>query len=211
VRLNFELFPTQWGCILDTHLLNSFYLLNFLNCTISRGRREEQMSWLPKEKATWGIILAIAAIILAFPLSLLANLITPKIRDWWAQRSVAALRARIAMLEQELAKRQVYELLPDGEESIMLTILRAGKAAIGFSGFLWGIATGAAAIHKLRLAVHFFLVGAFIFSLVAVPTMMHVLEPVRLCWSMRSARVRRQISENIARLSVKLARPRKSQ
>jgi hypothetical protein len=68
------------------------------------------MNWLPKDKAMWGIILAIAAIVLAFPLSLLANLVTPKIRNYWAKRSVAGLKKRIASLESELARMEGISL-----------------------------------------------------------------------------------------------------
>lgn len=62
------------------------------------------MTWLPKDEGTWGIILAIAALVLAFPLTVIGNLVTPKIRNWWAKRSVSTLEARIAKLKAELSK-----------------------------------------------------------------------------------------------------------
>ncbi len=49
------------------------------------------MNWLPHDLAT---VLAILALFLMYPVSLLANLSTPKLRDWWAARSLEALRKR---------------------------------------------------------------------------------------------------------------------
>src|SRR5689334_2825347 len=51
-----------------------------------------------------GTILSIVALLLAFPLSLLANLLTPNIKNWWAQRSIKTLQRRIQKLEGDLAK-----------------------------------------------------------------------------------------------------------
>jgi hypothetical protein len=54
------------------------------------------MNWLP----------TMIGIVLAIPLSVLANLFTPKIRNWWATRSRKSLTARIAVLESELVESE---------------------------------------------------------------------------------------------------------
>jgi hypothetical protein len=42
------------------------------------------------------------AIALAIPLSVVANLLTPRLRDWWSQRSKKRLQDRISVLEHDL-------------------------------------------------------------------------------------------------------------
>src|ERR1035441_9883765 len=99
----------------------------FINHTIPH-RWGNPMDLLPKDKATWGIVLAIAAIVLAFPLSLLANLLTPDIRNWWAGRSIAAMRRRLSDLESERAKMETYTLISEGEETILMILRRMARA-----------------------------------------------------------------------------------
>jgi hypothetical protein len=47
-------------------------------------------------------ILLLIAIALAVPLSVVANLLTPRLRDWWSQSSKKRLKDRIAELESAL-------------------------------------------------------------------------------------------------------------
>ena len=54
----------------------------------------------------WGFVLAVLALLIAYPLSLLANLTSPFIKNWWAERSVTSIRKRIDKLERQL---QDYE------------------------------------------------------------------------------------------------------
>jgi HAMP domain-containing protein len=90
------------------------------------------MDWLPKDQATWGIVLAIAAILLTFPLSLLANLLTPKIRNWWAERSITSLQQRIGALENQLAKMKSHTLLSDDQLTLIRLSQRLARIAFGF-------------------------------------------------------------------------------
>ena len=64
----------------------------------------------------WGFVVAVVALVLTFPLSLAANLMTPRIRKWWDERSLAALREGIARRENELLQISKYELFSVGED-----------------------------------------------------------------------------------------------
>lgn len=74
---------------------------------------------MPRDLATWGIILSIAAIALAIPLSVIGNLLTPKVRNWWAGRSAKAMRRRINELEENLADMEKYSLISEVEEEML--------------------------------------------------------------------------------------------
>jgi len=168
------------------------------------------MNWLPNDKATWGIVLAIVAITLAFPLSLLGNLVTPKFRNWWAQRSVTAVRERITKLERQLKRLEVYDVLPESEEIVMLTLLRAGRAMGSVVGFVFGVAAFMAfhhSHHYLRSAVGVLVLGLFgMITSVTIGT--YIFGPATICWKLRSCEARDKIRRDILRLSVKLAGPR---
>jgi hypothetical protein len=70
------------------------------------------MGWLT-DLTKLGLVVAIVAILLAIPLSVLANLLTPRIQNWWSQRSAKSLRSRIHKLQQELAEYQPYALIDE--------------------------------------------------------------------------------------------------
>jgi hypothetical protein len=61
----------------------------------------------------------ITALLSAYPISLVANLTSPAVKNWWSERSTAALRRRIAKLEGQLAEYQQYPMLSDGEDYIL--------------------------------------------------------------------------------------------
>ncbi len=65
-----------------------------------------QWHWPSYEHGTWGIILGVAAIVLAIPLSVVGNLITPKIRNAWTERSTKAARKRLERLKADLMKSE---------------------------------------------------------------------------------------------------------
>ncbi len=81
------------------------------------------MSWPAYDRTTWGLILSVAALIGAFPLSLLANLATPGIRNWWAERSISSLGRRIVALERELEEIEKTPVISDGEERILRALM----------------------------------------------------------------------------------------
>lgn len=55
--------------------------------------------WWPKNSGDWGIVLGIAALLLAVPASLLANFLTPKLRVWWMVRSLGSGKKKLNGLE----------------------------------------------------------------------------------------------------------------
>jgi hypothetical protein len=165
------------------------------------------MNWLPNDRATWGIVLAIAAIVLAIPFSLIANLITPKIRNWWAERSVAALKRRIAELERRLKMVETYDLLSESEEVIMVTLQRAGRVIdIGINSLIGGWVGHEIFRHPRSAST--IIVLSLIFVVTSILVAAFVLEPIQNCLRMRSSATRRKLREDILRLSVKLAGPR---
>ena len=99
------------------------------------------MHWPSYDKATWGILLGIVAILLAFPLSLIANLVTPKIRNWWAERSVATIKERIASLESEVTKIGARSLFPWDHVLLLKFGQWLGVSAVSMFVCLLGFAT----------------------------------------------------------------------
>ncbi len=82
-----------------------------------------------------GLILSVAALIGAFPLSLLANLATPSIRNWWAERSISSLGRRIVALERELEEIEKTPVISDGEERILRALTWLGFILMQMVGF----------------------------------------------------------------------------
>jgi len=99
-----------------------------------RAAQERLMKWIPHDASSWGLFISILALILAFPLSLLANLLTPRIRNWWAERSINSLTHRIADLEKELAGLQ-EPVISDGEDRILRAVTWIGAILTQFVGF----------------------------------------------------------------------------
>jgi hypothetical protein len=59
--------------------------------------------WLHHDLAWWGVFLGGLALVLMFPANIVANLVPPKLKNWWAERSVASTRERIEKLKKQLA------------------------------------------------------------------------------------------------------------
>ena len=79
----------------------------------------------------WGIILAVLAIVLMYPVGLLINLTTPMVADWIATRSKAALIRRIAKLEARLAELEKDPALTDFENYLLWGQQRIQIVVIG--------------------------------------------------------------------------------
>jgi hypothetical protein len=75
--------------------------------------------WPHKDLGWWGFVISIIALLSAYPLSLLANLTSPALKNWWAERSVASTRKRIDQLERQLAEYMQYPALSEGEDYIL--------------------------------------------------------------------------------------------
>ena len=67
----------------------------------------------------WDIILALVLFILSIPVGVCSNLITPKVKDWWAARSRSSLAKRIRKLETE---REEMTAIP--EDSALEAVIR---------------------------------------------------------------------------------------
>ena len=95
------------------------------------------MDWPLYDRNTWGLIFSVAALVLAFPLSLLANLLTPKLRNWWAERSVKTLSARINQLEWELMDAERFPMMTEVEDRLFAALF--GIVTLIGVGFLFGL------------------------------------------------------------------------
>jgi predicted PurR-regulated permease PerM len=60
--------------------------------------------WLRHDFGWWGFVFGLTALILAVPLAITANLLTPPLRNWWAERSVESTRSRLIKLETQLTE-----------------------------------------------------------------------------------------------------------
>ena len=77
------------------------------------------MNWPHYDRTTWGLILAVAALVLMIPANILSNILTEKLRNWWATRSQSSLRSRIEMLESELAELEKRPAISEVEEQLL--------------------------------------------------------------------------------------------
>jgi hypothetical protein len=166
------------------------------------------MNWLSNDKATWGIVLGILAIMLAFPLSLVANLVAPKIRNWWARRSAAALSRRIARLETELANAKKYASISDGEALILDFMQGMGTVAGGLSTTFLAIAWLICPSSPNIARIGSFVLILFGFSFTVALAI--VLRLIERSLNMRSSRGRNLLQENLTELAAKLQSLQKS-
>jgi O-antigen/teichoic acid export membrane protein len=67
----------------------------------------------------WALVLAIAALILMIPASMVSNVLTPLLLNWIASWSSAALEKRIAKLENELAELEKNPAIDEVQEQIL--------------------------------------------------------------------------------------------
>lgn len=58
--------------------------------------------WLGHDLGWWGFVFGITALVLALPLGITGNLMTPMLKNWWATRSQSSLQKRIDKLQREL-------------------------------------------------------------------------------------------------------------
>src|SRR6267142_6869181 len=87
----------------------------------------------------WTIGLWIAALVLALPISMLANIFTPKVSNWWSERSIASLKLRIAKLESNLATVQETPPWSPFEHSVMYALERIGWLIMSVGTLIAGL------------------------------------------------------------------------
>lgn len=85
---------------------------------------------LHHDLAWWAFVLSLAALVGAYPLSLLANLTSPAIENWWAERSVASTRKRIGRLEKQLVEYEQFQELGELEELVLKAIGGIGSLVV---------------------------------------------------------------------------------
>lgn len=77
---------------------------------------------MPRDLGSWAFWISLFALIAMYPVSVLANLTTPRLKNWWAARparSRASLQKTLAELESELAEVQRREPITDVESFIL--------------------------------------------------------------------------------------------
>lgn len=75
--------------------------------------------WPRKDLSWWAFVLSVLALVGAYPFSLLANLTTPLLKNWWAERSVASIDKRIEKLEKQLADYEKHPKLSEGVDYVL--------------------------------------------------------------------------------------------
>lgn len=82
----------------------------------------------------WGLVLSIAALVLAIPLAIIANIITPKVNDLVGKRSIKNAEKQVLVIEQQLEVIKKYKsdsssLIAFGIRSILKVLLYISLAS----------------------------------------------------------------------------------
>jgi len=85
-----------------------------------------------------GFIIGVVALGLAIPLAIIANLLTPKVNNWWSTRSQVRLNIRIQEQESEIRANESTWLFTDAERSIYRQIRAAQRTVALFVHVLLG-------------------------------------------------------------------------
>jgi hypothetical protein len=78
--------------------------------------------WLGHSASWWGLVLAILALFLMLPANLLANFMTPILKNWWAERSRKSLELRIERLKATLTEAEKFQPMTLTEDHIFMGI-----------------------------------------------------------------------------------------
>lgn len=98
----------------------------------------EMFLWPQKDLGWWGFWIGLLALFLAVPLAVIGNILTPKILNWWAARSRAALEKRIAKLEAELADMDSKETITLIEGHTLSQIEMLRRSVIAATHYILG-------------------------------------------------------------------------
>src|ERR1017187_3284658 len=124
---------------------------------------------LGHELGWWGFWVGIAAILLTIPLAVVGNVLTPKLVNWWSERSHASLVKRIALLEDRLKDLQEHHAEYSPELGFLLRLLLLFALAImGLDFFLVAVLTSVQRLISLGLhpGAHSFEIRHFIAAVV---------------------------------------------
>jgi hypothetical protein len=155
----------------------------------------------------WGFVLAIVALVLAYPLDVLAHLTTPVLRNWWAGRSEATLRRRILKLEQEIDSANVLPELTKFEDVALMGIKRLGLMIAMSVNFMIGVGLW---IFWYVEKQHGREVPLFLVALLWVGIIMNyenyrvLMDPVSTYWKIASGFKRSERTATLERLKKKL-------
>jgi len=150
----------------------------------------------------WGFVLSVMALLGAYPLSLLANLTSPILKDWWARRSTKSLEKRVAKLQAELSGMATIPLLTPIESKMFQAIRMLMMVAFAGPYFVLGsLALIAYAVlphgDKSRLEIPcgilLFIVSLLVMLLVSV-------RRIRKFTAPRSAAYRIRVQRDLTRL-----------
>jgi hypothetical protein len=87
-----------------------------------------------------GLAIGVLALVLAIPLAVVANLLTPKVRDWYVGMSTNRLRKRLANITKRLEEAEHEWIFTQAEWSIyQLVVLACMVVGLGFH-CLWSVA-----------------------------------------------------------------------
>lgn len=98
-----------------------------------RGRLRDRLPCMWPHRDVW---LLIIALVLAFPVSMLANMFTPLFLNWFAKRTWASLNKRIAKLEAKLAKFEKHPAITEVEDHILWGLRSLHIRIMGVAGTL---------------------------------------------------------------------------
>src|ERR1700678_1516272 len=113
----------------------------------------------------WNKVFDVVAVALAVPLSVAANLLTPRIRDWYSTTTQRRLRKRLSALEQEYEDVENEPLWSRAEAEIFKTISFVGLDIVFLFTIMFTIPQVAViAFNKVIIPVdanHYHLIGVF--------------------------------------------------
>lgn len=78
--------------------------------------------WLGHDLGWWAFVFTVVGLFLMLPVSMAANVLTPKLQNWWAERSAASLRKRIRRLQVKLDRYERTPLFSHFEYSALFSI-----------------------------------------------------------------------------------------
>jgi hypothetical protein len=165
----------------------------------------------------WGAFCGIAGFILAIlmiPLTFVGPMTMQKLQNWWAERSVAALRERLKALETRLSNYELtYPLLDDTEDLILRALAAISSLCMGIIYLvLMNIVAimkiapyvdPRAAKHSTELTISMFFIMLSV-SLAAFPTFFAIYGSIRVYQSKRSKRERALLRRSLDKLHAQL-------
>lgn len=97
---------------------------------------------------TIGFVVTVLAVLLAVPLSVAANLLTPKVRDWYSTTSQKRLKKRLAALKPQLALATLAWTFTPAEWALFVSNFRATVFLLTISHMFTSLAGGVLAASR---------------------------------------------------------------